>query len=371
MRSITVVSSANFRSLSEGSVEVQSLVYREKSSGESTHPWGAPVAIKFLSKYEDDSHLVIPGHFKPLLTEVALMLMMRRDPVSRCVIKMLEWFEDPYNITIIIEYPHPSKTLEDYILDQEILIESMACHLMVQAVQALQDCIEHGVFHTDIHPANILINTNTLDLKLIDFSCGQLFTTAGYQKNDYRGAPSYCPPEILSKPTFHAIPANVWHLGLILYEMVNGCLPFTDSAEILFKNPYVSRECRSVVEMCLARDPAERPTLEQILQHRWFSGARSSRCEFSSVCRSSVLLILQLLQPITCNCLLSDSSMQIPHSVYSDRWRGYPKVEIIHGEDYGETHTHSESVLTIDPPEVFTVTATLMTNARARIIVGT
>ncbi|KAI7804709.1 putative serine/threonine-protein kinase pim-3-like [Triplophysa rosa] len=150
-------------------------------------------------------------------------------------------------------------------------------HLVV----AVQNCIEHGVFDTDIHPANILINTNTLDLKLIDFSCGQLFTAAGYQKNDYRGAPSYCPPEILSKPRFHAIPANVWHLGLILYEMVNGSLPCTDSAEILFENPYVSKECRSVVKMCLAHDQAKRPMLEQIVQHRWFSGTRSLRCEFS------------------------------------------------------------------------------------------
>src|SRR4029434_11029865 len=43
MRTMTDVSSANFRSLTDGSPEVQSFVNREKSSGESTHPWGAPV----------------------------------------------------------------------------------------------------------------------------------------------------------------------------------------------------------------------------------------------------------------------------------------------------------------------------------------
>ena len=40
---MTVVSSANFRILTEGFVEIQSFVYKEKSSGESTHPWGAPI----------------------------------------------------------------------------------------------------------------------------------------------------------------------------------------------------------------------------------------------------------------------------------------------------------------------------------------
>ncbi len=45
MRPMTVVSSANFKSLTEGSLDVQSLVYREKSSGERTQPWGAPVLV--------------------------------------------------------------------------------------------------------------------------------------------------------------------------------------------------------------------------------------------------------------------------------------------------------------------------------------
>ncbi len=45
MRPISVVSSANIRSLTEGSLDVQSLVYWEKSSGERTQPWGAPVLI--------------------------------------------------------------------------------------------------------------------------------------------------------------------------------------------------------------------------------------------------------------------------------------------------------------------------------------
>ncbi len=45
MRPFRVVSSANFRSLTEGSLDVQSFMYREKSSGERTQPWGAPVLI--------------------------------------------------------------------------------------------------------------------------------------------------------------------------------------------------------------------------------------------------------------------------------------------------------------------------------------
>ncbi len=49
MREMSVVSSANFRSLTEGSLDVQSFVYREKSSGERTQPWGAPGLAQLVS----------------------------------------------------------------------------------------------------------------------------------------------------------------------------------------------------------------------------------------------------------------------------------------------------------------------------------
>ncbi|XP_055030591.2 uncharacterized protein [Misgurnus anguillicaudatus] len=231
---------------------------------------GQEVAIKFMSKLEDDRTILIPGHPKPLITEVALMLKMSEAPLSPNVIRMFEWFEDPKDVIVIMEYPKPCLSLWSCL--SEPLSENTARVLMRQAVQGVIDCIDHGVFHTDIHPGNILVNTSTLELKLIDFGCGQLLTTAGYDISQYRGIADYCPPEVFKKRRYQAIPVNVWGLGLVLFKMVNGrtSMPFENSKKVQFVNPDLSEECRSIICKCLALKPAKRPKLKQILKHRWF-----------------------------------------------------------------------------------------------------
>ncbi|XP_065096417.1 uncharacterized protein [Paramisgurnus dabryanus] len=201
---------------------------------------GQQVAIKLIPKYGDERTLAIPGYSDPLITEVALMIKMSEPPLSPNVIQMFESFEDDEKIAIVMEYPQPCITLEDYITDNEMLCEEMARIVMHKLVKAVIDCIDHGVVHTDIHPGNILINTSTLDMKLIDFSCGQLFTSDAYDSSQYVGKQEYCPPEVTEMNRFHAISANVWSLGLVLFEMVNGCLPYSESEEVLFVNPDLS-----------------------------------------------------------------------------------------------------------------------------------
>nr|XP_055031628.1 uncharacterized protein LOC129420642 [Misgurnus anguillicaudatus] len=235
---------------------------------------GQEVAVKFMSKLEDTRTLSIPGHRKRLLTEVALLLKMSEAPLSPNAIRMYEWFDDPKDVIVIMEYPKPCKSLLDFVIEHSSpLSEDTARVLMRQAVQGVIDCIDHGVFHNDIHLGNMLVNTSTLELKLIDFGCGQLFSPAGYKTKKYRGVPSYCPPEVLSNPRYHAIPTNVWCLGLVLYKMVNGCIwmPYIQSEEVQFWNTSLSEECRSIIRQCVALDPAERPTLQQILRHSWFN----------------------------------------------------------------------------------------------------
>ncbi len=58
---------------------------------------------------------------------------------------------------------------------------------MRQLVLAVQHCIDHGIFHNDIHADNILVNTDTLELKLIDFGAAYLLDSAGYSSWRYLG----------------------------------------------------------------------------------------------------------------------------------------------------------------------------------------
>ncbi|KAG1957884.1 serine/threonine-protein kinase pim-2-like [Pimephales promelas] len=207
---------------------------------------GKKVAIKQISKTDNNRYLAIPGHPEPLVTEVALLLMMRQEPRSPHVIQLYEWFEHPRKFTLVMEYPEPCESLLDLMHRSFELDEPTAQVIMRQAVLAVQHCIEHGVFHNDIHPGNFLINKNTLELKLIDFGCGQLLSSDGYESRVYFGLRTYYPPEVFTDRRFHAVPTNAWALGVLLYEMTNACPPFVSRKEltrgkVIFVNPNLSK----------------------------------------------------------------------------------------------------------------------------------
>ncbi|XP_077079118.1 serine/threonine-protein kinase pim-3-like [Siphateles boraxobius] len=145
-----------------------------------------------------------------------------------------------------MEYPEPCESLLDFIIRNPELDEPTARVIMRRAVLAVQHCIEHGVFHNDIHAENFLMKKNTLELKLIDFGCGQLLSSDGYESRIYLGLMTYCPPEVFTDTRFHAVPTNVWALGVLLYEMVNACSPFGNrmeitQAKVTFRNANLSK----------------------------------------------------------------------------------------------------------------------------------
>ncbi|XP_056608718.1 mitogen-activated protein kinase kinase kinase nsy-1-like [Triplophysa dalaica] len=234
---------------------------------------GNKVAIKFIPKRVRDRYFLIPGYSKPLFAEVALNLLMQKPPVSRHVVQMLEWFEEDDRHVIIMEYKEKCRDLMSYLLRYpHRLKENVARDLMYQAVLATKHCADHGVVHRDIKLNNILINRNTHKLKLIDFGCGDLLHERGYLSWNYRGG--IRPPEIYTHFKYDAVPATVWSLGVLLFRMVNGIHPFHPAKIINDNLPFrkrLSTECRDVIIQCLKQNPADRPSLDQLLQHPWFS----------------------------------------------------------------------------------------------------
>ncbi|XDV21876.1 hypothetical protein PO909_026889 [Leuciscus waleckii] len=168
-----------------------------------------------------------------LATEVAMMLLLRRPPVTPYVIEMYEWFDRPDFISLVLEFPQPCKVLRYVITDCFRLNEEIARGLMRQLVLAVQHCIDHGVFHNDIHVDNILVNTHSMELKLIDFGLAHLVDGNGYNSAAYLGAKDYCPPEVFTQLKYHAVPTNVWALGIVLNSMVKGRLPCFNPRDIV------------------------------------------------------------------------------------------------------------------------------------------
>lgn len=105
---------------------------------------------------------------------------------------MYEWFDRPDFISLILEFPQPCKVLREVINDCYTLSEEIARVLMRQLVLAVQHCIDHGVFHNDVHVDNILVNTHSMELKLIDFGCAHLVDGDGYNSAAYFGELAFC-----------------------------------------------------------------------------------------------------------------------------------------------------------------------------------
>ncbi|XP_022532440.2 serine/threonine-protein kinase pim-1 isoform X1 [Astyanax mexicanus] len=232
---------------------------------------GLEVAIKFVKKRRSDQYVQDPtGRIVP--KEVEMMKIMSNPP-ARNIIQLIEWFDEPERNILIVERPYLCEDLKSFIYRCGGSInEQTAKAIMVQAVQAARTCHERGVFHRDIKPGNFLINPQTLELKLIDFGCADWVKLGG--NNSYAGTRVYCPPEYLIKRRYHAKPATVWSLGVMLYRMVCGCQPFKNNQEICQGltdiRGCLSYECCDLIRWLLWHNPNKRPCFGQILNHSWF-----------------------------------------------------------------------------------------------------
>lgn len=225
-----------------------------------------PVAIKRVMREKVKRWETVQGYQVP--QEIALMLRCYGHPG---IIKLVDWYECLDSFILIMERPERAVDLFDYIREIGRIPEKEAARIFKQILDAAMHIQNCGVVHRDIKDENIIINRDTMEAKLIDFGCGTLLKDGPYR--DFSGTPEFYPPEWFVDREYYARTACVWSLGVLLFDMTQGEIPFKQKEKIVenkptYKHP-ISESCQNLIKWCMNTNQNSRPSLEQIQCHMW------------------------------------------------------------------------------------------------------
>jgi len=227
---------------------------------------GKQVAIKHVARAKVTDWTDYEGRRVPL----ELKLLNAVQDIDG-VIQLLDFYERNDSFIYILERPTNSKDLFDFITEKRLLDEDLARNFFRQIVRTVSACHKSGVVHRDIKDENLVVDLNTGKLKLIDFGSGAFYKEEDF--TDFDGTRVYAPPEWIQIQRYKANPLTVWSLGILLFDMVCGDIPFEKdeqicTAELSFRKN-VSEECKDLVRSCLRIRPSDRIQLEAIQLHPW------------------------------------------------------------------------------------------------------
>lgn len=170
---------------------------------------------------------------------------------------------------IVMAY-YDGETLKKKVARGQLAVEE-TIDIALQVAQGLAKAHEHGMIHRDIKPANIMVTSDGV-VKVVDFGLAKLAGQAQLTKiGSTLGTAAYMSPEQTYGEDVDGR-ADVWSLGVVLYEMITGLLPFKGEYEqaviysILNETPkpiaslhaHVPKELENVIDKCLAKNAAER-----------------------------------------------------------------------------------------------------------------
>ncbi|XP_075046480.1 serine/threonine-protein kinase SIK3 isoform X2 [Mixophyes fleayi] len=227
----------------------------------------AKVAIKIIDKTKLDEE-----NLKKIFREVQIMKMLCH-PHIICLYQVMETERMIYLVT---EYASGGEIF-DHLVAHGRMAEKEARKKFKQIVAAVHFCHCRNIVHRDLKAENLLLDAN-LNIKIADFGFSNRFTPGQLLKT-WCGSPPYAAPELFEGKEYEGPKVDIWSLGVVLYVLVCGALPFDGStlqnlrARVLsgkFRIPFfMSTECEHLIRHMLVLEPTRRLSMEQICKHKW------------------------------------------------------------------------------------------------------
>ena len=201
------------------------------------------------------------------------------------IVSLVDYFEDDEFIYIVMDYLSGGDLLEYIGNKEELISEKIACRIIKNIAKGIKYMNLFGLIHRDLKPENIVFEKkdDIKSLKIIDFG---LTKTLGRQEktNEAIGTITYLAPEIFThKPYNHKV--DIWSIGIILYFLLSGCLPFDDEKlddqiigkKVVFSHQEYPKEyfgnrnpgVLNLIDKCLEKNPDKRISVNEFLKDEW------------------------------------------------------------------------------------------------------
>lgn len=232
-------------------------------------PTNKEVAIKIIDKTQ-----LNPSSLQKLYREVRIMKMLDHPNI----VKLFQVIETEKTLYLVMEYASGGEVF-DYLVAHGKMKEKEARAKFRQIVSAVQYCHQKRIIHRDLKAENLLLDSE-MNIKIADFGFSNEFTP-GSKLDTFCGSPPYAAPELFQGRKYDGPEVDVWSLGVILYTLVSGSLPF-DGATLKelrervlrgkYRIPfYMSTDCEVLLKKFLVLNPSKRASLETIMKDKWMN----------------------------------------------------------------------------------------------------
>ncbi|CDW72434.1 protein kinase domain containing protein [Stylonychia lemnae] len=235
------------------------------------------VAVKSINKQflsEDENSK------KKMMQEVLILQKTRHDNLVR----LYDSFETNKHIVFVMELCAGGDLL-NYVRKRRKLKENIAKYVFKQVVDGLHYCHSKGIVHRDMKLDNLLFDEQGV-VKICDFGVSKLLSSSQEIMTEQCGTPAYIAPEILKDKGYKGFGVDIWSLGVCLYAMLFGTVPFkannmSELHQLILKAKYsmkeelkpgelpLSEDVKSLLKSLLEPSPDKRITIEGIQQHQW------------------------------------------------------------------------------------------------------
>ncbi|XP_043919737.1 serine/threonine-protein kinase PLK2 [Protopterus annectens] len=210
------------------------------------------------------------------------------------VVQFYHHFEDQENIYILLEFCS-RRSMAHVLKVRKVLTEPEVRYYLRQIISALKYLHEREILHRDLKLGNFFINEG-MELKVGDFGLAAKLEPLENRRRTICGTPNYLSPEVLNKQG-HGCESDVWALGCVMYTMLLGRPPFETTnlketyrciREARYTMPSsLSSSSKHLIAYMLSKNPQDRPTLDELVQHDFFAQGFTPERLPSSCCHTA------------------------------------------------------------------------------------